>query len=671
MIPSLQSHPLSIGRILTVGLDRKKAPLLTPGLVNVASMDSLLKSHKNAGRFAARSTALPMAQFPALQGLLYVNPCSLQNIAETESTNRPNDFSGSQACRSAQSTQPCQRRVGIDTINLMVVDLETHQQLHRRSPQRFQRLQKKLAAEGIHLSKFHFSRKTASPWIDHGSFKFSLCISEVANRLCHGRHHNSYVASREEACRVFDLLCQVCASEGIELDYRALQVIRLDLFRDAVLRELGLPYFQLLKLISRSARLTGGDCYPNGIDGHGERTAWSFYGKGHWLLERAKEGVEGGLSLEELLAEHSADEWMPVFPLEVRWHRSASIPDLRPQGESLSRGQGMSNDRSADLVAKLTAEPEKEMPRMCVGELLDQWDQLPTLYAKTARYRCLPLSRSMDKVAKGVQGAQAQQNRCGQRLSQTACPRRRWRARLEAAARKKNVVLDRSFLEALPAYDDPKFAATKGWLLASPLRCLRQYLASLNFSPHFICYHCKTYRQAEIEYASCQGVDILGQIAEIEKAFLLDGDEDAPVLPAPASPLVPPPVPPLRSRVLLLNVTPRRPISIRRARYSQGREGARLKRLSPKWPSLKLPLRTAFTLKGRGRFERSNRLSGEECRWRLGRRRWSRYAGRCYAGADDYTSLYRHRYHCLTLGLLDKFSDDFPPQTHPPWVPSA
>jgi hypothetical protein len=158
-----------------------------------------------------------------------------------------------------------------------------------------------------------------------------LSVAASANCLTNGRRHNSYVASREEVLRIADVMRAACGQVGVAIEPLWFQIVRLDVFVDALLLGSSGGYFDLLCLMCRSAGLQRGMSYSNGINGFGDRFGWTFYGKGKHLLRRAQK--KGWLC--DLLNERSAQcagMGTPVSPgnaLEIRRGCSLRVPGKR------------------------------------------------------------------------------------------------------------------------------------------------------------------------------------------------------------------------------------------------------------------------------------------------------------------------------------------------------
>lgn len=451
-------------------------------------------------RFRRSSTRFPDASFTRSQGVCYVNPRSSEISAHPPAN-------------------LVRQSVGIDTLDLMVMESGARTALSQLSDDSLSRFQQELKGFGGVMVRFTLKSKTMG-WVDYNNVKFSLSVALSANLLGHGRAHNSYVASRGEVREILRRLRKACARAGVPLDPLLLKVLRLDLFVDALLSATKQGYFDLLKLMSRSADLPRGLCYENGIYGLGKGYTWSLYGKGHRLLRRAQRAG----CLEALLIERPREEWKQLFRLEMRCKKAAAVRSAF--GEWTLKGQPGAEDEDAASADDSSAADEKEaaVPRLCVGELLERWDELPQIFTKAVSRRCL--TKAGCDLAKGVAAARERHDSPSKRSGSPTCSVARVSEKMRALAVKKGLPVDWTLLEKLPAYDAPSPTACPNWMSYSPLCLLREHLTGVEgLDAERVSNFCASYQRAIFERATCQGSDVLKRYEELERVFVFDVQE--------------------------------------------------------------------------------------------------------------------------------------------------
>jgi hypothetical protein len=413
--------------------------------------------------------------------------------------------------------------VGIDSLVLMVVEPEARESLIQLSVAEWQCLEAQLGVHGIKIHRFPTGGRSLGSWVERENFKFTLSMAESANQMSHGRHHNSYVASRAEVRQIARHLRQACARAGIYFDPRWLKILRLDLFVDALLRASGCGYFDLLRLVSRGARLTGSVLHPNGIMGFGKSYCWAFYGKGQYLLDEA----DGRDARQALLGERSREAWEQLFRLEMRWYRAASVRCAFGIGTETECDEDgfIAEDFGENSEVGTEDEMEANQPGICLGDLLDRWNELPEIFSKTVRRRCLPKSAS--EVAKGVTAAHKRHNDPKRRSARPACSVERFAGSMSARALAQGVVLDAAQMDQWPTFDAPLPAGHKNWLLFSPLYLLRSYLKECGLSAEAISKEAARYRRALLEREVCRGSDLFERYRELEETYILGVVSDA------------------------------------------------------------------------------------------------------------------------------------------------
>lgn len=437
---------------------------------------------------------------------------------DTKACRRGEECGSSEECRSDTAC----RRVGVDTLTLRLLESEARAAFEQLSKAAYLDLKRKLRAGGVFLRRYGCPYGSLTGDGRHREVIFRLSAATSANLLTHGRRHNSFVAWRAQMRQIARFVRQACACVGVHLDPLQLQILRLDLFVDALLCGAGGGYFDMLRLVSRSARLKGGLAYDNGIIGFGKSYAWACYGKGAHLLKRArKRGC-----LEALLEERSKEDWEQLFRLEVRFKSADAVRRLF---KNTTVQDAEEEDAEEEGTPKET-EPDEEQgeeatARVRLGELLERWEELPARFVATARDRCLKTSGA--ELEEGVAAARQRAADPPRRSQLPSCPVAWFKRKLHLTDHRMELGLDWTVLDNLPAYNAkaPHGSSARGeqnWLKQSPLSQLRQHLKVKGMASGMVSEKCARYQEALFEREVCRGNDILERYLEMEKAFLFD-----------------------------------------------------------------------------------------------------------------------------------------------------